>query len=79
MTRAKDVSITANPIPNFLVYVSVNTTAANDATIPYDVKVYDDLNNTITISVDTSIIANRDYVDNADELSIEVLYILYII
>jgi hypothetical protein len=28
-------------------------------------KVYDDLNNTITISVDTSIIANRSYVDAA--------------
>jgi hypothetical protein len=28
-------------------------------------KEYDDLNNTITISVDTSIIANKDYVDDA--------------
>ena len=31
--------------PNFLVYLSVNTTAANDATIGYNTKVYDDLNN----------------------------------
>jgi hypothetical protein len=45
MTRARDLSTVANPRPNFLVYVSVNTTAANDATIPFDTKVYDDLNN----------------------------------
>jgi hypothetical protein len=45
MTRARDLSTVANPRPNFLVYVSVNTTAANGATIPYNTKVYDDLNN----------------------------------
>jgi len=45
MTRAKDLSTVASPRPNFLVYLSVNTTAANDATIGYNTKVYDDLNN----------------------------------
>jgi hypothetical protein len=45
MTRARDVSTVANLRPNFLVYMSVNTTAANDATIGYNAKVYDDLNN----------------------------------
>jgi len=54
-----------NVLPSDLAELSqdaVNTalTAGNGIT-----KVYDDLNNTITISVDTSIIANRDYVDNA--------------
>ena len=54
-----------NVLPSDLAELSqdaVNTalTAGNGIT-----KEYDDLNNTITISVDTSIIANRDYVDNA--------------
>jgi len=54
-----------NVLPSDLAELSqdaVNNalTAGNGIT-----KVYDDLNNTITISVDTSIIANRDYVDNA--------------
>ena len=34
-----------DPRPNFLVYISVNTTAANGATIGYNTKVYDELNN----------------------------------
>jgi hypothetical protein len=54
-----------NVLPSDLAELSqdaVNTalTAGNGIT-----KEYDDLNNTITISVDTSIIANKDYVDNA--------------
>jgi hypothetical protein len=54
-----------NVLPSELTELSqdaVNTalTAGNGIT-----KEYDDLNNTITISVDTSIIANKDYVDNA--------------
>lgn len=54
-----------NVLPSDLTELSqdaVNSalTAGNGIT-----KEYDDLNNTITISVDTSVIANRDYVDNA--------------
>ena len=54
-----------NVLPSDLAELSqdaVNNalTAGNGIT-----KEYDDLNNTITISVDTSIIANKDYVDNA--------------
>ena len=54
-----------NVLPSDLAELSqdaVNTalTAGNGIT-----KEYDDLNNTITISVDTSIIANKDYVDDA--------------
>ena len=54
-----------NVLPSELTELSqdaVNSalTAGNGIT-----KVYDDLNNTITISVDTSIIANKDYVDDA--------------
>jgi hypothetical protein len=54
-----------NVLPSELTELSqdaVNSalTAGNGIT-----KEYDDLNNTITISVDTSIIANKDYVDNA--------------
>jgi hypothetical protein len=54
-----------NVLPSDLAELSqdaVNSalTAGNGIT-----KEYDDLNNTITISVDTSIIANKDYVDNA--------------
>lgn len=54
-----------NVLPSELTELSqdaVNSalTAGNGIT-----KEYNDLNNTITISVDTSIIANRDYVDNA--------------